>query len=399
VHRPRHEQRQDLQRADFPGAGPPARLLKNCRRIAAALALVILGVSPATASAQGSTSSVYSPLNCPGVTKLSAHVHVRSAGTLSYNSRPIKFTGYTFYPADDGGAPAWRQSVFTSYVDKTLANEAYLGANLVRPTDQFDNLTSGQKWDDRTVWANMDHLVCQSAQQGTFVELDLSFMAHVLSSQGKNVLNAANWLPMIDAVAKHYAGWQSIAWVSFYGEPTYPTTAAQVTTLRAFYTTLLGEYHKYDPARALTPGGLTHTMYGYPGWWQIVASVPYANIFAYKVYDLDDENYLPTIYGWTSTHGRALINEEFGMPQSQGDGTWSGQTFNGLQVDRADFYSWNYQQQSNGRTQASIFWNDSCLVGPTNYDVNPGAGPAVIAVIRANAAVHPTSSKWSGWSC
>jgi hypothetical protein len=87
------------------------------------------------------------------------------------------------------------------------------------------------------------------------------------------------------------------------------------------------------------------------------------------------------------------------MPQSQGDGMWTGQTFNGLKVDRADFYTWNYQQQKQGRTQASIFWNDSCLTGPTDFDVNPAAGPAVISVIRANAAVQPTSSAWSGWSC
>jgi hypothetical protein len=371
--------------------------LLNSRRIAPALALFMLGLSPA--SAQEPISSVYSPLRCPGVTKLSADVRVHADGTLWYKSRQIKFTGYTFYPADNGGTPAWHQAGFTSYIDKTLANEAYLGANLVRPTDQFDNITPGQKWDDPTVWANMDYLVCQAAKRGTFIELDLSFMAHVLTSQGRNVMDAANWLPMIDAVAKHYAGWQSIAWVSFFGEPAYPTTGAQANTLRAFYATLLAEYHKYDAHRALTPGGLTHTMYGYPDWWQTVASVPYANIFAYKVYNLDDENYLPTIYDWTSVHGQALINEEFGMPQSQGDGTWSGQTFNGLKVDRADFYYWNYQQQNNGKTQASIFWNDSCLVGPSDYDVNPQAGPAVIAVIRAAAAVPPTSSTWSGWSC
>jgi len=372
-------------------------LLDSCRRIAAAVALLLLGLSPA--SAHTLISSVYSPLSCPGVTKLRAHVTVHSDGTLWYKKRQIKFTGYTFYPADDGGTPAWHQAGFSGYIDKTLANEAYLGANLVRPTDQFDNVTPGQQWDDATVWANMDHLVCAAAQRGTFVELDLSFMGHVLTSQGMDVTHAANWLPMIDAVAKHYAGWQSIAWVSFYGEPAYPTTSSQVTALSSFYATLLAEYHKYDPAHALTPGGLTHTMYGQQNWWQAVASVRYASIFAYKVYNLDDENYLPTIYGWTSTHGKALINEEFGMPQSQGDGTWSGQTFNGLKVDRADFYAWNYQQQNIGRTQASIFWNDSCLVGPTDYDVNPGAGPATIGVIRANAAVTPTSSTWSGWSC
>jgi hypothetical protein len=373
-------------------------LLKTCQRVAGALALFTLGLTSASAQRPAS-NSVWSALSCPGVTKSSAHVSVHPDGTLWYNNRHIKFTGYTFYPADDSGTAAWHQAGFSSYIDKMLANQAYLGANLVRPTDQFDNTTPGQKWTDPTVWANMDHLVCAAAQRGTFVELDLSFMAHLLTSQGLNVMDAANWVPMIHAVARHYAGWQSIAWVSFYGEPPYPTTQADATNLAAFYTTLLAAYHKYDRARALTPGGLTHTMYGYPNWWQTVASVPHANIFAYKVYHLDDENYLPTIYSWTSTHAQALINEEFGMPQSQGDGTWSGQTFNGLKVDRADFYYWNFQQQNNGKTQASIFWNDSCLVGPTNYDVNPAAGPAVIGVIRANAAVPPTSSTWSGWSC
>ena len=372
-------------------------LVSYCWRVTAALMLVMLGFSPS--SAQGALSSIYSPLKCPGVTKLSAHVSAHSDGTLWYQGRQVKFTGYTFYPADDGGTPAWQQAGFTSYIDKTLANEAYLGANVVRPTDQFDNITAGQQFDNPTLWANMDHLVCQAAKRKTFIDLDLSFIAHLLTSQGKNVMNAANWLPMIDAVAKHYAGWQPIAWVSVFGEPQYPATLAQANSMRTFYATLLAEYHRYDPHHALTPGGLTHTMYGYPDWWQKVASVPYASIFAYKVYGMDDETYLPTINGWASAHGQPVINEEFGMPQSQGDGTWSGQTFNGLKVDRADFYSWNYLQQQDGRTQASIFWNDSCLVGPTDYDVNPTAGPAVIAVIRANGAVRPTSSTWSGWSC
>lgn len=363
----------------------------------AVVALVALGLSPA--SAKWSISSVYSSLSCPGAAKLTDHITVHKDGTLWYRGRRVKLTGYTFYPADDGGTSAWHRVGFYRYLDKTLANEKYLGANLVRPTDQFDNTTRGQRWDDPTVWRNMDHLVCQAARQGTFVELDLSFMAHVLTSQHKNVMNVANWLPMIDAVAAHYAGWQSIAWVSFLGEPTFPVTRAQADGLGAFYGKLLAAYYKYDPYHALTPGGLTHTMYGYPEWWRSVASVPHASIFAYKVYGLDDENYLPDIYRWTSAHGQALINEEFGMAQSQGDGTWSGQTSASLQVDRAQFYSWNYQQQDAGIFQASIFWNESCLVGPTHYDVNPAAGPAVIAVIRANAAVRPTSSRWSGWSC
>jgi hypothetical protein len=56
---------------------------------------------------------------------------------------------------------------------------------------------AGQKFDDPTLWANMDHLVCQAAKQGTFADLDLSFMTHLLTSQGKNVMDTTNWLPMI----------------------------------------------------------------------------------------------------------------------------------------------------------------------------------------------------------
>ncbi len=372
-------------------------LLSQCSRVTAAMLLVTVGFSPS--SGQRALSGIYQPLKCPGVTKLSAHVTVHPNGTLWYRGRHAEFTGYTFYPADDGGTPAWHQTGFTRYIDKTLANEAYLGANLVRPTDQFNNDTPSQKFADPTMWANMDHLVCQAVKRGTFIELDLSFIAHLLRSHHKNVLKAANWLSMIEAVARHYAGWQSIAWVTFLGEPKVPMTLAQANSLQTFYATLLAAYHKYDPYHALAPGGLSHTMSGYPNWWQKVDSVRYANIFAFKVYSVNDESYLRTIYNWTSAHHRALINEEFGMPQSQGDGMWSGQTFNGLKVDRADFYAWNYQQQKQGRTQASIFWNDSCLTGPTDFDVNPAAGPAVISVIRANAAVQPTSSAWSGWSC
>lgn len=373
------------------------KLLENCRRAAAVCVLVTLGLMPT--GTREAVSSVYAPLICPGVSKLDARVSLHRGGTLRYQGHRIKFTGYTFYPADIGGSAAWHRTAFASYIGKALHNEAYLGANLVRPTDQFASNTPGQKFDDPAFWYNMDYLVCTAAKRGTFIELDLSFIGHLLASQGKNVMNAANWLPMVKAVAQHYAGWQSIAWVSFFGEPPFPATKAQLTALRNLYATLLAAYHTYDPSRLLAPGGLTHVTYGYPDWWQAVASVPHASIFAYKVYGLDDETDLPAIYNWAAAHGQALINEEFGMPQSQGDGRWSGRTFNGLKMDRADFYSWNYQQQRLGRTQASIFWNDSCLVGPANYDVNPTDGPAVISVIRANAAVRPTASAWSGWSC
>ena len=373
------------------------RLLRNCTRVATVAVLVALGLIPA--GTEESIDSVYSPLSCPGVSKVNDHVSLHSDGSLWYRGARVKFTGYTFYPADIGGTPVWSQIPFASYIDTALANEAYLGANLVRPTDQFASHITGQTFDDPALWSNMDHLVCQAARRGTFIELDLSFLGHLLVSQGKNAMDAGNWLPMIETVAKHYAGWQSIAWVTFFGEPPYPTTLDQVNALRRFYATVLATYHRYDPTHLLAPGGLTHTMYGYPDWWQAIASVPHASIFAYKVYDRNDETYLPTIYDWTAAHGQALINEEFGVPQSQGDGTWSGRTFNGLNTDRARFFAWNYLQQRMGRTQASIFWNDSCLVGPSNYDVNPTGSPATIAVIRANAAVRPTASTWSGWSC
>lgn len=373
------------------------KIARNCRWLVMLSVPVVLGLTPA--STARSVDSIYAPLSCPGVAKLHTQVRVGSDGSLWYGGRHIEFTGYTFYPGDMGGTPAWHKTTFTRYINKTLANEAYLGANLVRPTDQFADTIPGQSFDDPVLWSNMDHLVCQAAASHTFIELDLSFIGHLLVSQGKNVMDAANWLPMIKAIARHYAGWQSIAWVSFLGEPPFPTTGTQVIAMRNFYAALLAEYHKYDPAHLLAPGGLTHTMYGYSDWWQAIASVPYASIFAYKVYGLDDETYLPIVDDWTAAHGQALINEEFGMPQSQGDGTWSGKTFNGLKMDRADFYSWNYQQQTLGRTQASIFWNDSCLVGPSDYDVNPMAAPAVIAVIRANAAVRPTASAWSSALC
>ncbi len=376
--------------------------------LASALLLAFIVALPLPAHA--TTSSVYSPLDCPGISKTGWYINTHSDGTLHFKTSQVKLTGYTFYPADynPAGAAAWQSSGtgFDTYIDKTLANEAYLGANIIRPTDQFDDNTAGQTWDNANVWEHMDHLVCQAALKGTFVDLDLSFMKHVLTSQGLNVLDPANWYAMIDAVSAHYYEWQSIGMVSFNGEPQinglpYPQTQADTTTLVNFYTALLARYYQHDTHTNMTVGGLTHTMYGYPNWWQQVAGVPHDKIFAYKVYSSDDESYLPNINTWATSHGTmAVINEEFGMPQGQGDGTWSGQVFNGLSQDRADFYTWNYQQYQAGKFQAAIFWNDSCLAnGTSNYDVNPAYGPAVISVIRQYAAVTPTASAWSGWSC
>ena len=66
----------------------------------------------------------------------------------------------------------------------------------------------------------MDHLVCQAARQGTSADLDLSFMTHLLTSQGKNVMDTTNWLPMIWTLGNTFhgaAGGTDRPWAAFRG--------------------------------------------------------------------------------------------------------------------------------------------------------------------------------------
>src|SRR5260221_5403114 len=64
--------------------------------------------------------------------------------------------GSTMYLSTQGGAATWRGGNISTIIDTILATAQSAGLTMVRPTDFFDDHTPSQRWDDATVWTNLD---------------------------------------------------------------------------------------------------------------------------------------------------------------------------------------------------------------------------------------------------
>src|SRR5262249_55919888 len=65
------------------------------------------------------------------------------------------------------------------------------------------------------------------------------------------------------------------------------------------------------------------------------------------------------------------VDEEFGMPQSSGDCSWSGVSFNGINTDRADFFKNVYNGGLAGGVAGFQFWNLGDQVASSSFEVSP----------------------------
>lgn len=391
--------RYDLFRKDFaPGSvklGPNTD--SGTTRVHMYTVVVVPQITVATTSepypaAPNPTSSVYRPLSCPnGQTATGNVVDVHSDNVLWYQATAdLRYTGFTFYAADrsPGGSSAWHDARFTSYIDRDLSVALGAGQNLLRPTDQFDDRSGAQSWDDPTVWANMDYLVCHAQASGLGVLLDLSFYGKILMAKGYSagqVIDPSRWTNMIDAVSAHYLNWTAIVAVSFLGEPSTPQTQSDVDHLRAFYQGVLNEYYAHDPYHMLFMGGFTHMNDKHvPGWWQQLEGIAHNSFLAYKIYSQNDKDYYSSFTRWLSRNpGHVLMNNEFGARQQLGDGTSSGISDNGLTESRQSFFHWNYASTTG--TKVFVFWNYACATRSDSYDVN-NTFTSVWGEVAVNAA-------------
>jgi hypothetical protein len=311
----------------------------------------------------------------------------------------VPLTGFTFYPALLGGAKAWHDPSFPSYIDHVLDMGAAAGQNLVRATDQWDSHAGGQTADDPIVWSNMDYLLAAARKRGVFVVIDLSAFRWLLTSQGADPSRADLWIPFIDQVAARYRDNTAIAFYSIVGEPKPPTSAAELEALLGFYRTTTEALRAADPNHLITVGGFNH-MEDHPelGWWQAIDALATNDIVGVKTYSQHDLDLMPAISAFARSVGKPVVDEEFGMPQSFGDGSFAGgPAYNGLAAGRAAFFDAVY---SSGRTlgyAGFIFWNMGCELGPDSYEVSP-ATPAVWAVVARYGALPPADQVASGRS-
>jgi endo-1,4-beta-mannosidase len=336
----------------------------------------------------------------PPVTPLACSNNSNSSGFVKqdktqfiYKNSPLKFYGYTFYPTALGGSPAWRQSDFTHYIDHVLDLGALAGQNLIRTTDFWDQNYVDNRQEDVTIWKNLDYLVCMAKQRGIFVEMDVSAFSWFLISQKQDPLNAEDWKPFLEAVGKHYRNQSSIAFYSLLGEPTAPTTVAGMNTLVNFYRAVTDDMRAADGNHLIMAGGFNHMEDESPAipWWHTIYALPNNDIVGFKTYSQDDLNLMPRIAAYAKQLGKPLVDEEFGMPQSQGDEVATGRTYNGLQISRSAFYRKVYTIGEANGVVGFIFWNLGCVIGGTHYEVSPDTS-AVWHVIQQHAPEPLTAS-------
>jgi hypothetical protein len=260
-----------------------------------------------------------------------------------------------------------------AYIDDRLIEAKSQGWNLIRPTDQWN---SGDDPYLPAIWLNMDHLVSMAAALGMYVQLDLSGYRRILQGQGKDAWDYANWPDFLDQTVAHYADAPNIAMISVIGEPAYPKVQADADKLLAFYRAAIAEVRRVDGGRHLViPGGFTNMLNGVPQWWKPILDL--GDLATIKLYSVHDNQYLPTVRAYAESRNIPLVNDEFGMPQSQGDAVWSGQTYNSLTLSRADYF----KQVMGYGLEVNIVWN----LGPAasnGYDVNPDT-PAAWSALSA----------------
>jgi hypothetical protein len=337
----------------------------------------------------------------PCLTESSGGPYLATNGrALTCRGDPVELTGYTFYPALVGGARAWADPGFPTYIDHALQMGRASGQNLIRATDQWDKHAQGQRYDDPVIWSNMDYLVNAARREGMFVVIDLSAYRWLLVSQGRDIWSVASWTTFIDFVAARYRDVSNVAFYSILGEPAVPTNSAELDSLLAFYRSTTEALRAADPNHLITAGGFNH-MEDSPqlGWWQEIDSLPGNDIVAFKTYSQHDLNLMPTISRFAASIGKPAVDEEFGMPQQYGDSTFSGGSqYNGLSTGRAPFFSAVYSTGISLGVAGFVFWNMGCQVGSTSYEVSPMT-PAVWSVVTSYGAIASATDVSAGSVC
>lgn len=377
------------------------RYLDAWRRTYSGIFIILsIGVSIGAANISTLYSLTASPLSIPlvcpnGQDNGWQDPFVGKDGTkFIYRGTALELHGYTFYPSLNGGSSAWHSPRFTRYIDHILDMGAQAGQNLARPTDFWNAGSHGQKQYDPNVWKNMDYLVCTARQRGIFVILDLSAFKWLLVSQGRDPYDARNWKEFLDFVGEHYIDQPSIAFYSIVGEPPPPTSVAAMNKLVDFYSSVTDELRRVDGNHHLiAAGGFNHMEAETPTipWWQKIYSLPNNDIVAFKTYSANDLNLISKVSALAKELGKPLVDEEFGLPQGIGDGTYTGGAgYNGIKMSRAQFFEDVYSIGEENGVTGFVFWNMGCEMRGQSYEVNP-LTPAVWQVVKKYAPNKPTA--------
>jgi len=340
--------------------------------------------------------AIAKPLQCAqGGSSERAGTFVQSDGAhFTYDHKPLQLNGYTFYPGGAGGTAAWRSTQFTQYIDSMIALGAQAGQNLIRPTDFWDKSDTAQQVEDPTIWHNLDYTVCAARAHGMFVVMDVSAYKWLLMSHGQDPTNANLWQTFLVAVADHYRNEPSIAFYSISGEPDPPKTAEATKQLVSFYQTLTDTLYAADPNHLITAGGFNHMEEETPQtpWWHQIYALPHNDIAGFKTYSQHDLSLMPAIGHYAQSIHKIAFDDEFGMPQGQGDADFTGGApYNQITTGRAQFFDNVYSTGQGLGVGGFVFWNMGCQVQDSSFEVSP-LTPAVWQAIINHAAVSPTGN-------
>ncbi len=308
----------------------------------------------------------------------------------AWTGTPTSLYGCTFYLSTQGGAAAWRGGSITATLDTILATAQSNGLNMVRVTDFFDNSTISQRWDDPVIWTNIDYLVSAAQLRNMYVLMDVSAWKKWMLSQGGtgsfDPSVAANWTPLLQALANHYQNAKNICWYSIIGEPVPPVDSTTLAALLAFYQGVTDTLAAADTNHLVSAGGFNRMEeHQELMWWQQIYALPHNHVCAFKTYSQDDLDLTNFIGRYVATIGKPLANEEFGAEQLLGDTVYSGTPWNGVVYSMSDYYRQVYRRGAEAGATTFIFWNLGFQSLSTGFDISPSVMPGTWAVVNEAA--------------
>ena len=331
--------------------------------IIASLALGLV-VSLASADVHGALAAA-SPRDATAPTSKIRRTFVSACGTsLCLGGR----TWYLFGASDLGGLD-----------DPTGTAELAVAARLdtLRIVDFLDEhgpVDSAPY--DPVRWSRVDAAIAAAGRSGLHVLLDLSTYRNLLWNAGLNPYTW-DWGPFVAFVTQRanmvsglrYRDDPTIALVAFAGEIeplNTPANTRGVTTpqVTGFFERTLGQWRAQDGRHLLSTGGLLQLDWDSGIDWRAIFGL--ANVDVCSIHDhsaADRTITTPQVAAYCASIGKPWITEEFGWPQSVGDGA------------RADAFRAMYALQRRWAAAGVAFWNLGPEIAGANgvtetYDVN-----------------------------
>ncbi len=330
----------------------------------------------------------------------------RSGPQYVVNRRPWRlFGGSTYGTLNPGGQGT---------IPDTLSLALQAGLNTLRIVNFFDErgLDPAAPYDPAS-WARVDAMLAALRANGLWAILDLSAYRNHLQNLALNTGSSItpysqDWSGFVRFVAKRvntvnglpYKNDPTIAFVSFAGEPNPPAsqeplkpTTAELTN---FYSTVFGQWRRWDRNHMLGSGGLLHIdweeAFGNPAGsgidWQAIFALRDNDVPAIHSYwhnfppSATNDYRSPKVSAYCAQIGKPWVTEEFGFLQRPVDYSTDPPTVY-TEEDRGNWYKVAYDIQAQYGSSGCAFWNLGREVSPYSYDANPDT-PATWATVLAN---------------